>query len=286
MLIDPPEPVLRCGNQLLDLGKPVVMGIINTTADSFYPASRTNFNIPETLHIAQKMVGEGARILDIGGISSRPGSQPVSEQEEMDRVLPAVEAIHAALPETIISVDTYRAAVASLCIGSGAGIINDISGGELDANLWKQVAEHQVAYVLMHMRGTPADMQEHTTYQDLMGEISRYFISKLRSLRDAGIRDVVLDPGFGFAKTMEQNYALVRHLGVFRFLERPLMIGLSRKSTLSKTIGRPVEETLHATTAMHMAALLQGAVILRTHDVQAAADAIEVFHQLNRAKSV
>ena len=286
MLIDLPGPSLRCGNQLLDLSKPVVMGIINATPDSFYPASRTNFNIQDTVDIARNMVSAGAKILDIGGMSSRPGSEPVSEKEELERVLPAIEAIRSELPATILSVDTYRASVASACIRAGACIINDISGGELDNQLWKVVADHQVAYILMHMRGTPAEMQMLSTYTDLMGELSRYFIDKLRRLRAAGIQEVVIDPGFGFAKNMAQNYALIRHLDVFRFLEKPVMIGLSRKSTLSKTIARPVEETLHATTALHMAALLNGVSILRTHDVTPAVDAIEVFHQLNTSKSV
>jgi dihydropteroate synthase len=286
MLIDTQATSLRCGNQLLDLAKPVVMGIINVTPDSFYAPSRTNFNIPETLAMAQTMVSQGAAILDIGGMSSRPGATAISEQEEIDRVVPAIEAIHKEFPSMILSVDTYRAAVAYLCISTGAGIINDISGGELDPQLWQVIAENKAAYVLMHMRGTPATMQQHAQYDDLMQTLTDYFIEKLHLLSAVGVHDVVIDPGFGFAKEIQHNYGLMANLNLLKWLGKPVMIGVSRKSTLSKTINRPVDETLSATTAMHMAALLQGASILRTHDVQAAADTIEVYHQLKRAKSV
>jgi dihydropteroate synthase len=286
MLIDTQATSLRCGNQLLDLAKPVVMGIINATPDSFYTPSRTNFNIQETLDMAQTMVIQGASILDIGGMSSRPGATAISEQEEIDRVLPAFEAIHKALPSVILSVDTYRGEVARLCISAGAGIINDISGGEMDPQLWHVVAEGKATYVLMHMRGTPATMQRQAQYDDLMKTLTAYFIEKLHLLSALGIHDVVIDPGFGFAKEMHHNYTLMANLNLLKWLGKPIMVGVSRKSTLSKTINRPVEETLSATTAMHMAALLQGASILRTHDVRAAVDTVEVYHQLNSAKSV
>lgn len=286
MLNDPQGHSIRCGHQLLDLAKPVVMGIINATPDSFYTPSRTNFNIQDTISTAQSMVSAGAAILDIGGMSSRPRATAVSVQEEIDRLLPAIEAIHKAVPGVIISADTYRAEVAHLCIAAGAGIINDISGGQMDSQLWKVVAASKAAYVLMHMRGTPADMQQMTRYNDLMHDLSAYFIEKTRQLNAIDIHDIIIDPGFGFAKNMEQNYEIMAKLGQLGWFGKPILVGVSRKSTLAKTIGRPVEETLEATTAMHMAALLQGATILRTHDVRAAVDTIEVYHQLRRAKSV
>lgn len=286
MLIEDQATMLRCGNQLLDLSKPVVMGIINATPDSFYPASRTDFNILQAVDMARNMISEGAKILDIGGMSSRPGSEPIPEKEEIDRVLPVIEAIHEALPGVILSVDTYRTQVARLCIRAGAGIINDISGGELDNHLWKVIAEEPVAYILMHMRGTPADMQSNTQYQSLMTDLATYFVNKIRAMDKLGIREIIIDPGFGFAKNAEQNLEIVRRLRTLSFLNKPVMIGLSRKSTLSKIINRSVEETLHATTAMHMVALMQGARILRTHDVQAASDVIQVYHQLNTSKTV
>ncbi len=270
---------LRCGDNVLDLTHPRVMGIINATPDSFYAPSRTLDSRETAVLLAQQMIGEGADILDIGGLSTRPGAEEIPVAEELARVIPVVGAIHRALPEAIISVDTYRAVVAEKAIEAGATIVNDISGGQMDQQMAGVIAHAQVPYVLMHLRGTPADMQSHTDYQDLIGDISRYFVDKIRALDKAGVRDVILDPGFGFAKTMQQNYELIRKLDVFSFLGRPLMIGVSRKSTLSKTIGRPVEETLQATTALHMAALMKGASILRVHDVQAARDAILVYRQ-------
>jgi dihydropteroate synthase len=271
---------LRCGNQLIELKNPVVMGIVNTTPDSFYAPGRTNGLIDNALAIAGRMLGEGARIIDIGGMSSRPGAEEIPAGEELARVLPVVEAIHAAYPEAIISVDTYRLEVAGQCLKAGARMINDIYGGQKDDGFLKVIADYHAAYVLMHMRGTPSIMAQMTDYKDVIADLIKYFVKQIQVALKAGIKDIVLDPGFGFAKTTEQNYELIDRLACFRLLERPLLVGISRKSTLSKTIGRPAEDTLQATTALHMVALQNGASILRVHDVLPAMDAIAVFKKL------
>ena len=280
MLIHRSLTTIRCRNHLLDLSVPVVMGVINVTPDSFYEPSRTSPGDSQIVDIAGKMLESGAAILDIGGMSSRPGSMPVEVNEEEDRVVSVIDLLMAHFPAAIISVDTYRAQVAKSSILAGASIVNDISGGSLDPALWDVVRSHQVAYCLMHMKGTPADMQSRTEYQDLISDLLKYFVNKLTELHRLGIRDIMIDPGFGFAKTMEQNYHIIQHLDLFRILGCPVMVGVSRKSTLSKTINRPAEETLSATTALHMAALQKGASILRAHDVIPAMDAIAVYVKL------
>lgn len=275
------EPsTLRCGNQLIDLSTPIVMGILNATPDSFYAGSRLSGSIDDIVERAGQMIKEGAAILDIGGMSSRPGAKAISENEELKRVLPIVKAIKFHFPETVISIDTYRSSVAQECMQAGATMINDISGGQLDPDMINVVASANVAYVMMHMRGSPENMQHNTDYQALMPELIKYFIERIKLLKNAGVEEIVIDPGFGFSKTPEQNYELIDRLSLFSFLELPILIGVSRKSTLSMTIGRAVDETLEATTALHMVALQQGASILRVHDVQAANDTIAVFNQL------
>lgn len=271
---------IRCGNQLIDLTTPVVMGIINVTPDSFYPNSRVAGSIDLAVEMAGQMLAEGASILDIGGISTRPGADEIPFDEEISRVLPVIHAIHSTFPAAIISIDTYRAEVARKCIQVGAAMVNDISAGELDQDLLEVVAGMNTAYVLMHMRGTPATMNQLTEYQYIAHDLLKYFVTKVRSLLASGIDEIVIDPGFGFAKTLEQNYQLIENLEVFRILDRPIMVGISRKSTLAKTIGRPVAETLEATTALHMVALQNGASILRVHDVRAAMDTIAVYNKL------
>lgn len=271
---------LRCGQHVLDLSKPIVMGILNATPDSFYPGSRITSEIETVINTAGQMIEEGCQILDVGGMSSRPGAEEIPLEVELRRVLPVVEALHEHHPEVVISIDTYRAPVAEQCIAAGATMVNDISGGILDPAMIDLVAKEKVAYVIMHMRGTPDSMQENTEYQSLVPDILKYFTERIGVMHKAGIQEIVIDPGFGFSKTMQQNYQLVDQLGVFGFLNLPVLIGVSRKSTLSRTIGRPVEDTLEATTALHMAALLNGASVLRVHDVQAAMDAIAVFDQL------
>jgi dihydropteroate synthase len=271
---------LRCGDQLLNLSSPLVMGILNATPDSFYPESRVPLDTVKIAEYAGKMVNEGASIIDIGGMSTRPGAEEIDLQLELDRVLPVIEVVRKLYPHIIISLDTYRSKVALEGIRAGVGMINDISGGHLDEDMIPSMAKAQVAYVLMHMRGQPSNMQTMTEYKDLIGEVMKYFVEKIRVLHQAGIQDIVIDPGFGFSKTMQHNYELINRLHVFNMLGHPLMIGLSRKSTLAKTIGRPIEDTLQATSALHLAALQGGAKILRVHDVQAAKDVIAVYQQL------
>lgn len=284
MLRKEQKKTLRCGNQLIEVSKPLVMGIINATPDSFYEQGRTNNSVEKGLEMASRMLAEGAAILDVGGMSTRPGSIEIPLREELERVIPVIEAIHAGFPGVVISVDTYRAKVAEEAIRSGASMVNDISGGQWDPELFGVVAKHQTAYVSMHTRGTPENMNQHTEYQDIVADILKYFIHSIQVLEKAGIEEVMLDPGFGFAKTMEQNYQLVDRLGIFRLLGKPLLIGLSRKSTLSKTIGRTTDETLEATTALHMIALQNGASVLRVHDIRPAMDAIAVYNQLVAAR--
>lgn len=277
---------LRCGNQVIELQSPLVMGIVNATPDSFYAPSRSAESIDVALQMASKMLSEGARILDIGGMSSRPGAREISEADELQRVLPVVEAIHSAFPEAILSIDTFRSEVAKACLQAGATIINDISGGLRDPALLQVVAERQATYILMHMRGDSNSMTHLTQYEEVVSDILKYFIQQIQQCHKAGIEEIILDPGFGFAKTPAQNYTLINQLKVFALLNRPLMVGVSRKSTLSKTINRPAEDTLEATTALHMAALQNGASILRVHDVQPAMDTIAVFNQLTQAKDL
>lgn len=285
MLINQILTSLRCGNRLLDLSSPAVMGILNITPDSFYAPSRTPLPDRKTLEKAMVMVDDGAKIIDVGGMSSRPGAVEISATEEMDRIMPVIEILVKNLPSTVISVDTYRSEVVEQAIKAGATMVNDISGWSFDQKILEVVAAHPVAYVLMHMRGNPSNMQTMTDYQDVISDLLKYFVNKLRELHRLGIKDVIIDPGFGFAKTIEQNYRIVNQINVFRMLGYPVMLGVSRKSTLSHTIGRSAEEALNATTALHMAALMNGVSILRVHDVKPAMDAIAVFNKLQEAKS-
>lgn len=280
MLRKEQKRTLRCGNQLIEVSKPLVMGIINATPDSFYEQGRTNNSVEKALEMASRMLDEGAGILDVGGMSTRPGAIEIPLVEELGRVIPVIEAIHADFPGAVISVDTYRAKVAEEAIKAGATMVNDISGGQWDPELLGVVAKYETAYVAMHIKGTPETMQQHLEYQDVVGDILKYFVSRIQVLERAGIDEVLLDPGFGFAKTMKHNYQLIDRLGVFRLLGKPILIGLSRKSTLAKTIGRTAEETLESTTALHMIALQNGASVLRVHDVRSAIDAIAVYNQL------
>jgi len=284
MLTEKNPKSIRCGDRLLNLSSPVIMSILNITDDSFYAPSRIEMSSDKIIEIAGKMLDDGARILDVGGMSSRPGAKEIEPAKELKRVISTIEAIKSNFPDAIISVDTYRAEVALKSIEAGATMVNDISGGSLDPDMIDLISSQNAAYVLMHMRGTPSDMQSHTEYQNVTGDVLKYFVNKLRILHERGIHDIVIDPGFGFSKTIDQNYQLLDQLDVFQILECPLMIGLSRKSSLSQVIGRPVEETLDATTALHMASLQKGASILRVHDVKSAMDAILVFNKLQEAK--
>lgn len=255
------------------------MGIINVTPDSFYSGSRRQ-DAESVAETARQMAQEGAAFVDIGGYSSRPGAAEVTEQEELARVLPAMEAVANACPDLVISVDTFRAGVAAEALRAGATMINDISGGSLDARMMETVASSGAAFVLMHMRGRPQTMQTLAAYEDLTADLSAYYHPKIAQLRSLGVSDILLDPGFGFAKTIEHNYALLEYLKYFSYFELPLLVGLSRKSMIYRMLGQSPEQALNGTTALHMAALLGGASILRVHDVGAAAEVIRLYSKL------
>lgn len=271
---------INAGGKLLSFEQPRVMGILNVTPDSFYAGSRTP-GVDEIRQRAQRMADEGADMIDVGAYSSRPGAADVSPQEEMERLRMALPVIRSVCPHIPLSVDTFRADVARMCVEEcGADIINDISGGQLDRNMFRTIAHLKVPYILMHMRGTPADMQQFTGYEHLEREVMLYFAQRVRYLHDLGVSDVILDPGFGFAKTLEQNYDLLQHLDDLQVFGLPVLAGLSRKSMVYKLLGITPEKALNGTTALHMAALERGADILRVHDVQAAVQVVALHRAL------
>lgn len=270
---------INCRGRLVSLETPRIMGILNLTPDSFYKNSCTTQL--QVLYDAEKMLEQGADFLDLGGYSSRPGADFVSQEEELKRVIPAVETLVKHFPESLISVDTFRSEVARQSIEAGACIINDISAGELDPQMWEIIARYQVPYVAMHMRGTPQTMQTLTHYEHIINEIIFYFSQKKRKAQEMGINDLILDPGFGFAKTMEQNYEVFSHLEDFKILNLPLLVGISRKSMLYKFLNISPEEALNATTTLHTIALIKGAKILRLHDVKPAVECLQLIRKLN-----
>lgn len=271
---------ILCKGRLLDLSMPVVMGILNLTPDSFFDGGKYS-HADAIFQQAEKMLQEGATILDLGGASSRPGAAEVPEAEEMRRVLPAVTGILQRFPESILSIDTWRAPVAEAAINAGAHIINDISGGSLDPELFATAGRLQTPYILMHMQGTPQTMQQHPHYEDVVTEVLDYFIEKTARLRAVGVKDIILDPGFGFGKTVAHNYTLLRQLHTFGTVTGlPVLAGISRKSMICKALGVKPENALNGTTALHMVALQQGACILRAHDVREAREVITLWQLL------
>jgi len=252
------------------------MGILNATPDSFYTRSLDS-TLKGLLNRAEQMLQEGARILDVGGMSSRPGAPAVPVDEELSRILPVISAIRSAFPEALISVDTYRARVAEAAVMAGAGMVNDISAGSMDPGMIPTVAGLRVPYIAMHMKGTPADMQQNPVYEDVVAEISDYFIQKTGECTAAGITDIIIDPGFGFGKTQEHNFKLLKGMHVLAALQKPVLAGVSRKSMLYRMLGTTAEAALNATTAVHMLALQQGASLLRVHDVREAVECIRLF---------
>lgn len=266
---------ISCRGRIVDLLEPKVMGIINLTPDSFYRASRTPVSL--VVDKAGDMLLQGAAFLDLGGYSSGSGATDISIQEETDRVVPAIEAVVNAFPDAIISVDTFRAAVAEASIVAGASIVNDISAGDLDNEMLKMVARHQAPYIMMHMRGTPQNRQQFTQYDHLELEVLEYFSQRIAVARAAGINDIILDPGFGFSKTVEQNFELLRNLKAFSITGLPLLVGVSRKSMVTKTLGISSQDALNGTTALHALALSNGAKILRVHDVREAVQTVALF---------
>ncbi len=266
---------LNIGGKLLRPEGPLVMGVLNITPDSFYPGSRVQGE-EEIVSRAGTMISEGADIIDIGGYSSRPGAEDISGEEELNRVIPAIHAVKARFPGAIISVDTFRAHVAMEAVNAGASIINDISGGKFDAKMAQTVSECRVPYILMHMRGTPSTMKDMTDYRDLMGEITLFFSKEIAGLRSKGIADILLDPGIGFAKTIKQNFEILKNLPYFGIFGLPLIIGLSRKSLIYKTLQIEPEDSLNGTIALNTIAVLKQASILRVHDVKAAKEVIRL----------
>lgn len=266
---------INCKGKLIDLSIPRVMGIINLTPDSFYDGGK-NSDEKKILIRVEKMLNEGATFIDLGGYSSRPGADNISEKEEETRVLPALESILKHFPEALISVDTFRSALASKAINLGACMINDISAGNLDKNMFNTIAALQVPYVAMHMPGTPETMQKMTQYEDLITDLVYFFSKKINDLRELHINDVIIDVGFGFGKTLEQNYTLLRKLEVFHMLGVPILTGISRKSMVYKVIKTSAEQALNGTTAANTIALLKGSNILRVHDVKEAVETIQI----------
>ena len=266
---------LNCNGRLLIINNPIVMGIINATPDSFFAGSRQS-SVDAALKQAESMLQHSATILDIGGQSTRPGSELVEENEEADRVLPIIEAVAKAFPKEFISVDTFYADVARQSAAAGAAIINDISGGTMDENMLQTVGKLHTPYICMHIKGTPQTMQQYATYEDVVKEVLDYFIQRLSDCKAAGIHDVIVDPGFGFAKTIAHNFKLLQHLSVFKILEKPLLSGFSRKGTIQKTINVTAAEALNGTTVLNTISLLNGANILRVHDVKEAMEAIQL----------
>jgi dihydropteroate synthase len=266
---------INCRGKLLDLSQPVVMGIINITDDSFYAGGRSR-SLDLVLEKAAQHLAEGAAILDIGAQSTRPGAVDVGPDTELERLVPAIEALVKQYPQAIISVDTYYAAVAEQTILAGAAIINDISAGEIDKDMLTTAGRLQVPYIAMHMQGTPGNMQKNPQYDNVVKDVLDYFIRKKEACLKAGIKDLIFDPGYGFGKTLAHNYALLKHLSVFHILDAPLLVGISRKSMIYKLLENTAAEALNGTTVLNTLALQQGASILRVHDVKAAAEVIRI----------
>ena len=276
---------INVNGRLMDLSEPQVMGILNVTPDSFYAGSRseTEKDITRRLH---QIINEGASIIDVGGYSSRPNAEHISTEEEMSRLRNGLEIIRKHTPHTIVSVDTFRADVAKMCVEEyGVAIINDISAGQMDKGMFPTIAQLEVPYIIMHMKGTPQDMQTNPQYNHFLKEIFYYFSEKVQQLRDLGVKDIIIDPGFGFAKTLEHNYELMNHLEEFSLFELPLLVGISRKSMIYKLLGTTPEEALNGTTALHSLALLKGANILRVHDVKEAVETTKIVQKMKACQA-
>ncbi|GAB4035825.1 dihydropteroate synthase [Spirosoma jeollabukense] len=277
------KKTLNCRGRLVDLTTPAVMGILNVTPDSFFAGSRLsveNSISSAAVDVAQRMLGDGATFLDIGGYSTRPGAAEVSPTEEVDRVLPVIEAILTNFPDALISIDTFRASVARQAVNAGAVIINDVAGGTLDPAMFQTVVALDVPYILTHMRGTPQTMQSLAKYTDVTTEVIDELAVRVAELRSFGQKDIILDPGFGFAKTISQNFDLLHHLEALRLFDEPLLVGVSRKTTIWKTLAISADEALNGTTVLNTIALTKGASILRVHDVREAVQAIRLTQEL------
>ena len=273
---------LNCKGKLLDLSEPKVMGILNLTPDSFFDGGRYFANIDDALRQTEQMLLAGASIIDIGGMSSRPGAKLISVAEELQRVLPTIEAIHKNFPQAILSIDTVRSEVARQAVAAGASIVNDISAGNFDDKLLETVADLQVPYILMHLKGKPETMQHKPVYENIVLEMVDFFQEKLEKINALGIRDVVIDMGFGFGKTLEHNYEILRQLQDFQLFDLPILVGVSRKSMIYKYLNIKPEDALNGTTALHTFALLKGCQILRVHDVKEAVEVVKLVEMLRK----
>lgn len=271
---------INCKGRLLDLSSPKVMGILNVTPDSFYDGGKYK-NELEILNQVETMLNDGATFIDIGGYSSRPGAKEINLNEEIGRVVPVVELILNQFPKTLISIDTFRSEVAQKSILAGASIINDISAGHLDNDMLSTVGKLGVPYIMMHMRGNPKTMQNQTQYEDLVKEINSYFAERISKAHEHKIIDIIIDPGFGFAKTLEQNFELLNKFELLQFVGKPILAGLSRKSMIYKTLNTSSKKALNGTTALNMLALQKGAKILRVHDVKEAMECVTLFNKLH-----
>ncbi len=271
---------IMCGKNSISFDKPLVMGILNLTPDSFFDGGQY-IDTASILKRAKQIVKEGADIIDLGAYSTRPGAENIDIEEEWRRMKPAISVIRKELPNAILSIDTFRSELVRRVIAEfGVCIVNDISGGTLDDRMFKTIAELQVPYIMMHIKGTPQTMQSQTDYKDLMGELLEFFKDRVKQLNDLGAKDIIIDPGFGFAKTLEQNYQIMGQLEAFKAIERPLLIGISRKSMIYKLLGGEAQDSLNGTTALNMVALIGGANILRVHDVKEAVECVKLYNKM------
>jgi dihydropteroate synthase len=270
---------INCKGQIIDLSTPKIMGILNITPNSFYDGGKYSLE-NNAISQVEKMLIEGATFVDIGAYSSKPNAEFVSEEEELNRIIPVVKAILKEFPETLLSVDTFRSSIAQECIDNGAALINDISAGNLDEKMIEVIASNNVPYIMMHLRGTPQTMQSQTNYDNIIKEIITYFSDKINKARSFGINDLIIDPGFGFAKTTNQNYEILSNLELFKILELPLLTGVSRKSIIYKTLDISPDEALNGTTVLNTIAITKGATILRVHDVKEAMECVKLCEKL------
>lgn len=270
---------INCNGNLVDLTTPKVMGILNITPDSFYDGGKHKKE-NEILLQVEKMLNEGATFIDVGAYSSKPNAELVAEQEELNRIIPVIQSILKHFPESNLSIDTFRSEVAKVCLENGAAMINDISAGNFDDKMLETISKHKVPYITMHTRGTPQTMQSLTNYENLVKEILLYFSEKVAKARSFGINDLIIDPGFGFAKTVDQNYEMLKQLELFQMFELPVLIGISRKSMIYKPLNCNAQEALNGTTVLNTCSLLKGAKILRVHDVKEAMECVTLFNKL------
>lgn len=271
---------INCNGRLIDLSEPKIMAILNTTPDSFFDGG-SHLSLESAVEKVEEFLAQGAEIIDIGGYSTKPGAEEVSEEEELKRTIPVIEKLIEKFPDLIISIDTFRGKVAREAVKAGAAIINDVSGFELDEDMLPAIAELNVPYILMHMKGTPQNMQDNPTYENVTLEVNQYFSKKIAQLRALKVKDIILDPGFGFAKTIAHNYELFSKMEVLGFGQYPLLVGVSRKSMIYKFFGTSPQEALNGTSVLNMVALQKGVKIIRVHDVKEAAETLKIFNALN-----